>query len=151
MADTLDAQLMSDMKEAMRARDEPRVAAIRYLRSAAKNRQIEVGHPLSDAGLVDVIRKQVKQRQDAVEQFRAAGREELAAKEQTDLQVLSGYLPKQMERPQVEAIAREVISELGATSPADMRRVMPALLARLQGQADSRMASDVASTLLRGK
>lgn len=147
--ETLDAQLLSDMKAAMRAHDDVRVGAIRYLRSAAKNRQIEVGHPLSDAELVEVARKQVKQRQDAIEQFTAAGREDLAAKERADLQVLQGYLPKQMDRAEVEAEARAVIAELGATGPADMRRVMPALVARLQGRADGRTISDVAATLLR--
>jgi uncharacterized protein YqeY len=151
MAETLDTRLVEDMKVAMRARDDARVAAIRYLRSAAKNRQIELGHPLSDAELIEVIRKQVKQRQDAIEQFRAAGRTDLADKEQADLDVLAGYLPQQMGRPEVEEIARAVIAELGATGPADMRRVMPALLARLDGRADGRMASEVASSLLRNK
>jgi uncharacterized protein YqeY len=146
---SFDARLVEDMKAAMRAHDDVRVNAIRFLRSAAKNRQIELGHPLTDDEMHDVIRKQVKQRQDAVEQFRTAGRAELAAKEQADLEVLQGYLPQQMDRSAVEAVAREVIAELGATGPADMRRVMPALVARLQGQADGRMLSDVAGSLLR--
>lgn len=144
-----DARLVEDMKAAMRAHDDVRVSAIRFVRSAAKNRQIELGHPLNDAEMVDVIRKQVKQRQDAVEQFRAAGRQDLAAKEEADLAVLQGYLPQQMDRSAVEAVAREVIAELGATGPADMRRVMPALVSRLQGRADGRMLSDVAGSLLR--
>lgn len=148
-AQTLDARLVEDMKAAMRAHDDVRVGAIRYLRSAAKNRQIEVGHPLSDAEVIDVLRKQVKQRQDAVEQFAAAGRADLVAKEQGDLEVLKSYLPQQMDRSAVEAVAREVIAELGATGPADMRRVMPALMARLQGQADGRLASEVAGAVLR--
>lgn len=151
MAETLDTRLVEDMKAAMRARDEARVAAIRYLRSAAKNRQIELGHPLTDAELTEVVKKQAKQRQDAVEQFRAAGRTELAAKEQADLDVLASYLPQQMSQAEVEEVARAVIAELGAAGPADMRRVMPALLARLGDRADSRMASQVASTLLRNK
>ncbi len=149
--ETPDARLLEDMKAAMRARDDVRVGAIRYLRSAAKNRQIELGHPLSDAEMVEVVRKQVKQRQDAVEQFTTAGRDDLAAKERADLQVLQGYLPQQMERAEVETVARAVIAELGAAGPADMRRVMPALVARLQGRADGRVISDVAATLLRNK
>lgn len=151
MAETLDTRLVEDMKAAMRARDEARVAAIRYLRSAAKNRQIELGRPLTDEELTDVIKKQAKQRQDAVEQFRAAGRTALAAKEQADLDVLTSYLPQQMGQTEVEEVARAVIAELGAAGPADMRRVMPALLARLGDRADGRMASQVASTLLRNK
>lgn len=144
-----DARLVDDMKVAMRAHDDVRVSAIRFVRSAAKNRQIELGHPLSDGDMIDVIRKQVKQRQDAVEQFRTAGRQDLADKEQADLEVLQEYLPQQMDRSAVEAVAREVIGELGATGPADMRRVMPALVARLQGRADGRLLSDVAGSLLR--
>lgn len=146
---TLDTRLIEDMKAAMRARDEVRVSAIRYLRAAAKNRQIEVGHPLSDEELVDVIRKQVKQRQDAIDQFRAAGRQDLVDREAADLAVLATYLPKQMERREVEEVARAVIAELGATSPADMRRLMPALMSRLQGRADGRLVSEVANSLLR--
>jgi uncharacterized protein len=146
---SFDARLVEDMKTAMRAHDEVRVGAIRFLRSAAKNRQIELGHPLTDAEMVDVIRKQVKQRQDAIDQFRAAGRQELAEKEQSDLQVLQGYLPQQMDREAVETVAREVIAELGASGPADMRRVMPALTARLQGRADGRTVAEVATALLR--
>jgi uncharacterized protein YqeY len=148
-AQTFDARLVEDMKTAMRARDEVRVNAIRYLRSAAKNRQIELGHPLTDAEMIDVIRKQLKQRQDAIEQFRAAGRQDLVDKEQGDLEVLQGYMPQQMDRAAVEAVAREVIAELGASGPADMRRVMPALVARLQGQAEGRTISEVATALLR--
>ena len=144
-----DARLVNDMKAAMRAHDDVRVNAIRFVRSAAKNRQIELGHPLSDDEMIEVIRKQVKQRQDAIEQFRTASRQELADKEQADLEVLQGYLPQQMDRSAVEKVAREVIAELGATGPADMRRVMPALVARLQGQADGRLLSDVAGSLLR--
>jgi uncharacterized protein len=146
---TFDARLVEDMKTAMRAHDDVRVGAIRFLRSAAKNRQIELGHPLTDAEMTDVIRKQVKQRQDAIDQFRAAGRQELAEKEQSDLQVLQGYLPQQMDREAVETVAREVIAELGASGPADMRRVMPALTARLQGRADGRTVAEVATALLR--
>ncbi|HEV7214716.1 MAG TPA: GatB/YqeY domain-containing protein [Chloroflexota bacterium] len=146
---SFDARLVEDMKAAMRAHDDVRVNAIRFVRSAAKNRQIELGHPLTNEEMNDVIRKQVKQRQDAVEQFRTAGRQELADKEQADLEVLQGYLPQQMDRSAVEAVAREVITELGATGPADMRRVMPALVTRLQGQADGRLLSDVAGALLR--
>ena len=144
-----DARLVDDMKAAMRAHDDVRVNAIRFVRSAAKNRQIELGHPLSDDEMIEVIRKQVKQRQDAIEQFRTASRQELADKEQADLEVLQGYLPQQLDRGAVEEVAREVIAELGATGPADMRRVMPALVARLQGQADGRLLSDVAGSLLR--
>ena len=145
---TFDARLVDDMKTAMRARDEVRVNAIRFLRSAAKNRQIELGHPLTDAEMIDVIRKQLKQRQDAIEQFRAAGRQDLVDKEQGDLDVLQGYMPQQMDRAAVEAVAREVIAEVGASGPADMRRVMPALVARLQGQAEGRTISEVATALL---
>ena len=146
---SMDARLIEDMKAAMRARDEVRVNAIRFLRSAAKNRQIELGHPLSDGEMIDVVRKQLKQRQDAVEQFRTAGRQDLVDKEQADLDVLQGYMPQQMDRAAVETVARQVIAELGASGPADMRRVMPALVARLQGQAEGRTISEVASALLR--
>ncbi|MGI8914925.1 MAG: GatB/YqeY domain-containing protein [Chloroflexota bacterium] len=146
---SFDARLVDDMKAAMRAHDDVRVSAIRFLRSAAKNRQIELGHPLNDAEMTDIIRKQMKQRQDAVDQFRTAGRQDLVDKEQADLDVLREYMPRQMQRVEVETIARAVIAELGATGPADMRRVMPALVARLEGRADGRLASEVVNALLR--
>jgi uncharacterized protein YqeY len=151
MDQTLEARLGEDLKTALRARDEARVAAIRFLRAAAKNRQIELGHALSDEELLEVIRKQVKQRQDAIAQFREAGRQDLVEKESRDLAVLLGYLPRQLDRQEIEANARQVMAELGATGPADVRRVMPVLLGRLKGQAEGRLVSEVVTALLRAR
>lgn len=151
MEQTIDARLMEDMKTAMRARDEVRVGAIRFLRSAAKNRQIELGHPLSDEETLDVIRRLVKQCQDSIAQFRAANRQDLVDKEEGDLAVLTSYLPRQLSRQEIEAVARDVIAETGAAGPGDMRRVMLLLMQRTQGQADGRLASEVVSSLLRGR
>ncbi len=151
MEQTIDARFMEDMKSAMRARDDVRVSAIRFLRSAAKNRQIELGRPLSDEETLDVIRRLVKQRQDSIAQFRAAGRQDLVDKEEGDLAVLSSYLPRQLSRLEIEAVARDVIAETGATGAGDMRRVMALLMQRTQGQADGRLASEVVSSLLRSR
>ncbi len=150
MASTLDARLVDDMKTAMKAKQDARVSAIRFVRSVAHNREIELGRPLTDDELLDVIRKQARQRQDAIDQFAAASRADLVAKERADLDVIVSYLPKQLDRAAIEQVARSVIDELGATSPADMRRVMPALMKRLGDSADGRVASDVAGALLRG-
>jgi len=149
---SLAQRVDEDLKTAMREKSATKLGVLRMLKAAIMNAAIEKAGAqgqLADADATQVIRKQVKQRQDAVDQFRAAGRQDLAEKEQADLQVLQSYLPQQMDRQAVEAVAREVIAELGASGPADMRRVMPALNARLQGRADGRTIAEVATALLR--
>ena len=140
---TLHERIDSDLKDAMRAKDAARLGVLRMLKSALKYSAIEKSAEgqLDDAEAAQVIRKQVKQRQDSIEQFEKGGRPELAAKEQEELLVLNAYLPRGLEADELAALVREAISEVGATSKAQMGAVMKALQAKVAGRADGKTLS----------
>ena len=124
---TLQSQVDNDIKDAMRARETVRLNALRLLKSAMKNAAIEKGGAetiLDDAEASAVIRRQIKQRQDAIEGFEKGGRLELAATERAEIEVLSAYLPAALSADEVTALAREAIAEAGATSKQQMGAVM---------------------------
>ena len=137
----LRARLDADMKEALRGGESLRLETIRGVRGAIRNREIEAGGELDDDGIVRVIRGQVKQRADAIEQFRKGGRDELADKEEAEQAVLLAYLPAAPDDAEVERVVGEVIAEVGAESPRDMGRVMKPALERLGRRACLRGAS----------
>lgn len=142
-------QIMNDMKTAMREKDQIRLDAIRGLQSAIKNREIDSRpNPLTEDDVMAVIKKLVKQRKEAIEQFGAAGRQDLVDKEATELKVLETYLPAQMSREQVEKIVSEVIAETGATSVKDMGAVMKGVTAKTAGAADNKLVSELVKAKL---
>ena len=141
---TLPQRIDSDLKDAMRAKDANKLAVLRMLKSAMKYSAIEKAGAegeLSDAESVQVIRKQVKQRQDSIESFEKGGRPELAAKEKEELVILNEYLPQGLSAEELSAAVRETITEVGATSKAQMGAVMKALQAKLAGRADGKALS----------
>ena len=141
---TLQERVDADLKDAMRAKDAARLGVLRMLKSALKYSAIEKGGAeaqLDDAEAVQVIRKQVKQRQDSIEQFEKGGRPELAAKEKDELAILEAYLPQGLSAAELEKIVRETIGEVGATSKAQMGAVMKALQGKLAGRADGKTLS----------
>jgi uncharacterized protein YqeY len=139
---TLPERIDADLKDAMRARDAGKLAVLRGLKSALKYAAIEKSDAsLDDAAATQVIRKQVKQRQDSIESFEKGGRPELAAKEKEELEILNAYLPKGMTADELSALVRETIIEAGATSRAQMGAVMKALQAKVAGRADGRALS----------
>ncbi|MFL6589191.1 MAG: GatB/YqeY domain-containing protein [Chthoniobacterales bacterium] len=139
---TLPERIDADLKDAMRAKDAGKLTVLRGLKSALKYAAIEKSDTgLDDAAAIQVIRKQVKQRQDSIESFEKGGRPELAAKEKTELEILNGYLPKGLGAEELAAIVRETIAEVGATSKAQMGAVMKALQVKVAGRADGRMLS----------
>lgn len=164
-----DERLAGDLKGAMRAGDTIRRDVIRFLRAAFKNAQIArvqatdapegageeaVGRsadrdrPLTDEEELAVLQRQIKQRQDAIEQFERAGRGDLVARETAQLTILRSYLPAGLSAEELDALTRAVIVETGASGPKDMKLVMPALIARAAGRADSRALSEAARRLL---
>lgn len=167
---TLDQQLTNDLKESMRAGDTERRDVIRFLRAALKNAQIarvqmpddldengaevtvtrsaDRDRPLTDDEELVVLKRQIKQRQDSIEQFERAGRSDLVEREQSQLAILQAYLPAGLSADEIEALVGAVVAETGATGPSDMKVVMPALLARAAGRADSRALSDAAKRAL---
>jgi len=154
---TLKEQINADLREAMRAGDEVRKSTLRLLLSAIRNAEIppEGAHPseatrreLDDTRVLDVIRREVKQRRDSIEAYVKANRGDLAAREEAEMAVLTAYLPAQMSREEIEAAARAVIERTGARGPADKGKVMPVLMNELRGRADGRDINVVVTELL---
>jgi len=141
---TLAQRLDSDLKDAMRAKDATRLGVLRMLKSALKYAAIEKSGAegeLDDAEATQVIRKQVKQRQDSIESFEKGGRAELADKEQSELAILNQYLPAAMSGEDIARLVRETIAEVGATSKTQMGAVMKALGPKVAGRADGKTLS----------
>jgi len=141
---TLPQRIDSDLKEAMRAKDATRLGVLRMLKSALKYAAIEKSGAegeLDDAEATQVIRKQVKQRQDSIESFEKGGRVELAGKEKSELAILNQYLPAAMSGEDIARLVRETIAEVGATSRAQMGAVMKALGPKVAGRADGKTLS----------
>ena len=141
---TLAQRIDSDLKEAMRARDATRLGVLRMLKSALKYAAIEKSGAegeLDEAEATQVIRKQVKQRQDSIESFEKGGRTELAEKEKNELTVLNAYLPVAMSVEELSRVVRETIAEVGATTRAQMGAVMKALGPKVAGRTDGKTLS----------
>lgn len=141
---SLTERIDADLKDAMRARETMRLGVLRMLKAALKNTAIEKGGAeaqLDDAEATQVIRKQVKQRQDSFESFEKGGRPELAEKEKAEIAILEQYLPAQIGAEELSRLVREAIAEAGATSKAQMGAVMKALGPKVAGRADGRTIS----------
>jgi len=141
---TLQERIDSDLKNAMRAKDAARLGVLRMLKSALKYSAIEKSGAeaqLDDAEATQVIRKQVKQRQDSIESFEKGGRPELAAKEKDELAILQAYLPQGLNADELEKIVGGTIRELGATSRTQMGAVMKALQGKIAGRVDGKTLS----------
>ncbi|PNU20153.1 glutamyl-tRNA amidotransferase [Geothermobacter hydrogeniphilus] len=147
---SLQDQLLDAMKTAMKARDSLRLATIRGVRTAIKNREIEIGRPLDDEAVISVIATLAKQRREAASAFRDGDRLELAEKEEAELLVLQEFLPAQLEEADLRAMVEETITALGATGMKDMGRVMKELTARTKGRADGKLVSDMVKARLAG-
>jgi uncharacterized protein YqeY len=147
---SLNDQLTSDMKEAMKARQAERLGTIRQLRSAIKNKEIEQGSALNDDAIIAVIGTQVKQRREAAQMYSENGRPELAAKEEAELKVLQQYLPAQLNEAEVRDIVIAVIADVGATSARDMGKVMPQVMARTKGAAEGKLVNQLVRECLAG-
>lgn len=148
----LKDKLSSDLKEAMRARDEVRLRTIRSLRAALMEKEIELRQggeaTLSEDQEIGVVQKQAKQRRDSIEQYEQADRADLKQKEEEELAVIEDYLPRQLDEDEVRKVLHEVIAATGAVSPRDMGKVMGAAMERVRGLADGRRVQQIATELL---
>ena len=133
---SLKQQINEDMKTAMRAKDSARLAAIRLLMAAIKQREVDERIELTDADVLAVIDKMMKQRRDSFSQFEAAGRKDLADIEKFEMSVLLGYMPQQLSQSEIDTIVEEAVSTSGAASAQDMGKVMAIIKPRLAGRAD---------------
>ncbi len=133
---TLKTRITDDMKDAMRARDAARLSTIRMLLAAIKQREVDERKELSDADVLAVIDKMVKQRKDSVAQFTAGHREDLAANEQAEIVVLTAYLPQPLTEAEIDDLVAGAIAATGASGAAAMGKVMAELKPKLSGRAD---------------
>lgn len=142
-------KIMSDMKAAMRDKDQVRLDTIRFLQAAIKNKEIDSRpNPLTADDVMAVIKKAVKQRKESIEQYQAANRQDLVDKEVAELKVIEAYLPQQMSKEQIEALVVQTIAELKASSIKDMGPVMKAVSAKTAGSADNKLVSEVIKSKL---
>ena len=147
---TLKQGLSDDLKASMRSADEDRKRTIRLAMASIRNAEIAARHELEDAGVTDVLRRELKQRRDSIAEYEKAGRADLVQRETAELDILRDYLPQMLSRDEVAAAAREVIAEVGASGPRDKGKVMGPLLKRLSGRAEGRDVNEVVSELLSG-
>ncbi|KRG68369.1 GatB/YqeY domain-containing protein [Pseudoxanthomonas dokdonensis] len=133
---SLKQQLTDDMKTAMKAGDKHRLGVIRLVNAAIKQREVDERIELDDTAVLAVLEKMVKQRKDSVNQFEAAGREDLAVIERDEIAVIEHYLPAKLGEAEIQAAIDAAIAETGASGPADMGKLMGVLKPRLAGQAD---------------
>ncbi len=140
--------LEADLKEALRSGDEVRKRTLRMILSAVKLAEVERRGPLDEPGLLAVLQKEARTRQEAIAEAARARRPDLVEAAQAELRVVESYMPAPLTQDELEALARQVIAETGAATAADMGRVMKALMPRVQGRADGKAASDLVRRLL---
>jgi hypothetical protein len=145
---SLQTDIESAMRAAMKAGDAVRVSTLRLAMAAAHNRQIELGHELTDAEVIEVLDRQVKQRRESIELYRQGGRPELANAEEAEMAILREFLPEPLTDAEIERLARDAVATTGASGPADMGRVMGVLMPQTKGRADGKAVSDLVRRLL---
>ncbi|MBM3387653.1 MAG: GatB/YqeY domain-containing protein [Betaproteobacteria bacterium] len=147
---SLKDQITEDMKTAMRAKDSERLGTIRLLQAAIKQKEVDERITLDDAGVVAIVDKLIKQRKDSITAFESAGRQDLADKEKAETVVLQVYLPARLSAQEVVAEVKAIVTELGASGPGDMGKVMGAVKMRLAGKADMGQVSAAVKAALAG-
>jgi len=141
-------QLNSDLKAAMRARDELKTSVLRLLLSAVNYAEIAQQKKLDDGGILQVIQKEIKQRRESIEAFEKGNRPELAAKEKAEMAMLQAYVPAQMSRDEIVTVVQQVLAEVGAKGPGDKGKVMQKLMPQVRGKADGNEVNAIVTELL---
>jgi len=136
---SLSDRLTDDMKQAMKDKNKETLSVIRMIRSSIKNSEIDLRRPLEDDEILQVLSREVKQRKDSLQEFIKAGRQDLAESLEAEIDIISKYLPEQLTEEEIQEIVRQTIQELGASSKADMGKVMGALMPKTKGRADGKL------------
>lgn len=147
---SLVKQIEKDFIAAYKAKEQVKLGVLRHLKTAAKNLQVELRRELEDADMLDVIMKQGKQRKDSIEQYRSAGRDDLADVEAAELEVLEAYLPKALSDEELEQLVADTIAETGAASMQEMGKVMNPIMAGYKGRVDGKKLSALVRAKLAG-
>jgi hypothetical protein len=145
---TTKAELENALKDAMRSGDDVRKRTLRMALSAIRLVEVDKGGPLDESGVMAVLQKELKARQETIEEAQRANRPDLVADTQAEIVALESFLPQQLSPEELESLARQVIAEVGASSPREMGQVMKVLIPRLQGRATGDQASQVVRKLL---
>jgi uncharacterized protein YqeY len=146
---SLREQMMADLKEAMKSKDQAKMDAIRFLQSAIKNREIDLRPAaITETDIQGVLKKMAKQRRESIEQYEKAGRQDLVDKETAELALVEHYLPQQMSAEMVGKVVQEVITALGATTIKQMGAVIKEVQARTKGTADNKLVSELVKSRL---
>jgi len=148
--ETLYGKLEGDMREAMKAKDQLKLSVLRMIISTARNVEMEKNvKTLEDADMLKILQKHLKQHKESITQFEKGGRHDLVSKESAELVIIETYLPKQMTENELTVIVKEAIAETNAVSKSDTGKVMKAAMAKVQGRADGKVVSAIASGLLK--
>jgi hypothetical protein len=142
---TLAERLNEDLKQAMKSQDKLRLNVLRMIRAAIKNQEIERKRALDEGELIDVLSREIKQRRDSLQDFEKAGRTDLAEQVTAEIDIISAYLPKPLTEEEVAALVQQTIQETGASSKADMGKVMAALMPKVKGRADGKLVNRIVS------
>jgi uncharacterized protein YqeY len=141
-------QLNTDLKAAMRAREELKLSVLRMLLSAVNYAEIAQQKKLDDGGILQVIQKEIKQRRESIEAFEKGNRPELAAKEKAEMAMLQAYVPAQMSRDEIITLVQQVLAEVGAKGPGDKGKLMQKLMPQVRGKADGNEVNSIVTELL---
>ena len=140
---SLKDALMQDLKTAMKEKDTLKKSVITLVRAAIKQFEVDTRTEMDDEGILDIMAKQLKQKRDAIEEFRKGNREDLVEETENEIEILLSYLPKQLSEEEIRTIVKDTVSEVGATGPKDMGKVMSALMPKVKGKADGKIVSRV--------
>ena len=145
---TMRDKLEDDIRQSMRDRNQARLDALRFLKSAVQAAEKSSGESLDDARMLDVVAKQVNDRRESIRMFQEGNRTDLVSKESAELQVLEEYLPPQMSREELESLIQELVSQVGATSIRDKGKLMGRLMPQVKGKADGAIVNELATQIL---
>jgi uncharacterized protein YqeY len=145
---SLSERLNNDMKQAMKNQDKFKLSVIRMVRSAIKNVEIDQRRELNDNEVLDILNRELKQRKDSLQEFEKAGRDDLAVNLKTEISIIAEYLPEQLTEEEIKTIVQMTIDEVGASSKADMGKVMGALMPKVKGRADGKLVNQTVQQLL---
>ncbi|AIQ65020.1 aspartyl-tRNA amidotransferase [Paenibacillus stellifer] len=144
----LSERLNEDMKQAMKSKDKFKLSTIRMVRSTIKNLEIDLKRTLDDNEVLDILSREIKQRKDALQEFEKAGRDELAASNKAEIEIIQEYLPEQLSEEEIQVIVQQTIQETGASSKSEMGKVMSALMPKVKGRADGKLVNQAVQKFL---
>lgn len=145
---SLSERLNEDMKQSMKNQDKFKLSVIRMVRSAIKNVEIDLKRTLDDNEVLDILSREVKQRKDSLQEFEKAGRNDLADSLKQEIEIIAVYMPQQLTEEEISVIVQQTIQETGASSKADMGKVMTALMPKVKGRADGKLVNQAVQRFL---